>query len=165
MPSSDCLGRSKVLTLAALYTRTTRITKLTQTGTVLTLMTWAFPLFRLRSRTRAKKQTRRHVLLASVAATKQTNRKGYNAKMATNDKGAGKRVWRDLRFSDALGEKGADGDAARQTCRATMCDGKKRYSSIAAARHARNMTWRCRRVETRFYRCPICHGWHLTSDM
>lgn len=85
--------------------------------------------------------------------------------MATNDKGAGKRVWRDLRFSDALGEKGADGDAARQTCRATMCDGKKRYSSIAAARHARNMTWRYRRVETRFYRCPICHGWHLTSDM
>lgn len=46
----------------------------------------------------------------------------------------------------------------------TSCPEKIRYRDRIAALIALASTRRADRDESRAYRCPICHGWHLTSQ-
>ena len=59
--------------------------------------------------------------------------------------------------ADELGERR---EAARE---AKACTSKNRYASRTDAEEA--LAW-CERQGRRglsYYRCPYCHGWHLTS--
>jgi hypothetical protein len=42
--------------------------------------------------------------------------------------------------------------------------GKRRFASAVLARIALNEAQRAGREEQRRYECPICGGWHLTSQ-
>lgn len=46
---------------------------------------------------------------------------------------------------------------------ARMCTSKTRYTSPSKALHAAMRRLRSTR-RRRYYKCPICEGWHLTSQ-
>lgn len=45
----------------------------------------------------------------------------------------------------------------------TECNGKKRYKSPRDAERAAKYCRQLRDTRLRFYRCPLCKDWHLTS--
>lgn len=46
----------------------------------------------------------------------------------------------------------------------SMCVGKKRYSTLKISKRVIAKVRAERGVELRTYPCPICSGWHLTSQ-
>jgi len=49
--------------------------------------------------------------------------------------------------------------------RQNMCSGKKRYKSIGAAIHAAIGSSKSFARPMRWYKCPICNGYHCTSQV
>lgn len=58
----------------------------------------------------------------------------------------------------------ANRDAENFALRAHGCRGKKRHRTKQLAKQNAKLTARLGGIKLRIYKCPVCLGYHLTSD-